>query len=138
LRLSASKYPTELMCLHLVDEQINPRVAEALRRNGVTATSIHDLGLANQKFEDTSVLELAVQRQETLLTLDDDFLVHNEQWLKEGRTHFGIVWGQTAKYQHKGAIGIIVRYCTELDALIEGGAGTLEEDIYNKIHYLKE
>ena len=122
----------------LLDEQVNPRVAVALRNNGVSAISIHDLGLANQKFEDTSLLELAVQRQETLLTLDDDFLVHHEQWLKDGRNHFGIVWGQTAKYQHTGAIGIIVRYCTELDALIEGGAGTLEEDIYNKIHYLKE
>ncbi|MDQ7025069.1 MAG: DUF5615 family PIN-like protein [Anaerolineae bacterium] len=57
------------MAIHfLIDEQINPRVAEALRQNGVTATSIHELGLANQKFQDTSVLELAIQREETLLT----------------------------------------------------------------------
>ncbi|MDQ7034516.1 MAG: hypothetical protein Q9P01_06680 [Anaerolineae bacterium] len=70
--------------------------------------------------------------------LDDDFLVYHAQWIANGKLHFGIVWGATAKYQNTGAIGIIVRFCTELDALIEGGAGTLQDDIYNRIHYLTE
>lgn len=122
----------------MLDEQINPRIAEALRRNGVTAISIHELGLSNQGYQDTALLELAVQREETLVTLDDDFLLHHDNWMAAGQNHFGIVWGSTDKYQKSGAIGIIVRFCTELDVLIEGGAGTLQDDIYNRVHYLKE
>lgn len=123
---------------YLIDEQINPRVAHELRKNDVEAVSIHELGLSNQKFQDIQILDLALEREETLLTLDDDFLKHHADWMATGKSHYGIVWGHTSKYQTTGAIGVIVRFCTDLDALIEAGAGTLENDIYNQVHYLAE
>lgn len=44
----------------LIDEQINPRVAQALRDKGLAATSIHDLGRASQGVKDVPILELAI------------------------------------------------------------------------------
>lgn len=45
----------------LVDEQINPKVAIALRDKNVEATSIHELGLSNQGFQDEALLRLATE-----------------------------------------------------------------------------
>lgn len=117
---------------------MNPRVASELQRGGLLAVSIHDLGLSNQRFQDASLLTLAISRQETLLTLDADFLrIHSEYRMNE-RSHFGIIYGPTAKYQQSGMIGSIVRFCLLLDELIEGGAGTLQNDIYNQLIFLSE
>jgi hypothetical protein len=122
----------------LVDEHVNPRVIQALHDNGVTAISVHDLGLANQGFQDDSLLALAVERHETLLTLDEDFPSIHAKWLEDGKSHYGIFFGATRKFQHTGAIGILVRFCVDWSKLIEEGAGTLEEDIYNQLIFIKE
>lgn len=122
----------------LVDEQINPRVTDELRKNGIDAVSIHHLGLSNQNFQDIDILELAVEHERTLLTLDDDFLKIHSEYQQASKFHYGIVWGHTSKYQGTGAIGLLVRYCTDLDELIEQKVGTLEVDIYNQVHYLTD
>ena len=79
----------------LVDEQINPRVARALRDKGVEAVSVHEIGLANQGYHDEPLLELAVSREETLLSLGGDFLAIHSRWQAEDRTHCGIFQGET-------------------------------------------
>lgn len=122
----------------LIDEQVNPRVASALRDNHVIATSIHELGLSNQGFQDEALLELAIEREETLLSLDDDFLRIHTKWQELDKRHFGIFYAPTNKFQKTGAIGIIVKFCVEVDTLIQEGAGTLEADIYNQLIFIKE
>lgn len=117
---------------------MTPYIALALRNNGIKAISIHELGLANQGFRDDPLMELAVSREETLLTLDDDFLGIHAQWQEDGRKPFGIFYGPTNKYQHPGAIGTILHFCMTMDELIDGGAGTLEDDIYNQVIYISE
>jgi hypothetical protein len=120
----------------LVDEQINPRVAIALREKGVDVTSIHALGLNNQKFDDIPVLELATNRGETVLTLDSDFLrIHNE-WMQEGKSHCGIFYSPTNRYQHAGAIGMLVQICVEWAEIIGDDDEALKEFVYDKIEYI--
>lgn len=122
----------------LIDEQINVRVAPALRAKGVEAVSIHELGLNNQNFKDTPILELATSRGETVLTLDDDFTrIHNE-WMEAEKSHCGIFYGPTNKYQHPSAIGILVRFCVEWAELIGDDDEALKEFVYNKIEYIRE
>lgn len=122
----------------LVDEQIDVRVAPAIRAKGVQATSIHELGLNNQNFKDTPLLELATDRGETVLTLDDDFTRIHQDWMQQGKSHCGIFYGATSRYQHKGAIGILVRFCVEWAELIGNDQQALEEFVYNQIEYVQE
>ena len=122
----------------LIDEQINPRVAPALRAKGTEAVSIHELGLNNQKFKDTPVLELATSRGETVLTLDSDFLRLHDEWIQAGKNHCGIFYGETHKYQRAGAIGILVRFCSDWAEAIGDDDEALQEFVYNKVEYVKE
>jgi hypothetical protein len=122
----------------LVDEQVNPRVAKALRDKGVTAIYIHDLGLAGTGLADEPLLELAISREETLLTLDEDFPPIHAIWQREGKNHYGIFYGSTDKYQRTGAIGALVEFIVFWHEVIEAGAGTLEEDVYNKLIHIQE
>ena len=120
----------------LIDEQLSTRIAAALREKGIEATSVHGLGRAHQGFSDEDLLELATSRQETLVTVDDDFLETHARWMKEGKSHCGIIWGLARKYQRIGAIGLVVQYCKEWSDLIVAGAGTLNKDVYNQILYI--
>lgn len=122
----------------LIDEQINPKLSVALREKAIDAVSIHELELANKGFQDEPLLALAVQRGETLLSLDSDFLEIHTRWIAAGRTHYGIFYGMTSKYQYTGAMGLIVKFCVEIDTLIKQKAGTLEDDIYNQMIFISE
>lgn len=122
----------------LVDEQINPRVARALREKGVQAISVHEIGLAHQGYKDEPLLELATSRQETLLTLDSDFPAIHTRWQADGKKHYGIFYGETPKYQHTGAIGIIVRFCVFWSELVGDDTKALQESVYNEIQYVQE
>ena len=122
----------------LVDEQVHVRVAPALRAKGVEAISIHELGLSNQRFKDIPVLELATSRAETVLTLDSDFPRLHAEWIEEGKSHCGIFYGATNKYQKESEIGAIVRFCVEWVELIGDDDEALRELVYNKIEYIRE
>ena len=122
----------------LIDEQINPRVAQALRDKGVDAQSIHDIGLANRGYQDEPLLGLAVSREATLLTLDGDFHRIHAEWQADGKLHCGIFFGETKKYQHTGAIGKLVRFCTDWAQLVGDSDEDLHEFVYNEIHYIQE
>lgn len=122
----------------LVDEQINTRVAPALREKGLEAVSIHELGLANQSVKDIPILELATSRGETVLTLDSDFPRIHAEWMAAGKTHCGIFYGETSKYQQAGAIGILVNFCVEWAQLIEDDDEALNQFVYNQIEYIQD
>jgi hypothetical protein len=122
----------------LIDEQINTRVASALRAKGVEAISVHELGLGNQGYKDEPLLELATSREETLLTLDSDFPVIHSQWQATNKSHFGIFYGETPRFQHSGAIGIIVRFCVFWSELIGDDDEALKETVYNEIQFIQE
>lgn len=122
----------------LIDEQIDVRVAPALRDKGVEAVSLHELGLGNQSYKDTSILELAISRGETVLTLDRDFPRLHAAWRQANKTHCGIFYGDTSKYQHPGAIGSLVKFCMEWAQLIGDDTEALEEFVYNQLEYVRE
>ncbi len=102
----------------LVDEQINTQVAPALRAKGLEAVSVQELGLANQGYTDTYLLEIATERGETILSLDNDFPRLHAEWQATGKSHCGIFYGETSKYQNTGAIGILINFCVEWSELI--------------------
>ncbi len=122
----------------LVDEQINTQVALALRTKGLKAVSVQELGLANQGYTDIYLLELATERGETILTLDNDFPRLHAEWLGAGKTHCGIFYGETSKYQKTGAIGLLVNFCVEWAELIGDDYEVLEQFVYNEIEYIQE
>ncbi len=55
----------------LVDENISPHVAEALRHMGHDARHVREVGL--KEHPDTTIMAYAQQERRTLLTLDEDF-----------------------------------------------------------------
>lgn len=75
---------------------------------------------------------------ETLISLDKDFLGIHAQWLANNQSHYGIFHAPTNKYQNTGSIGFIVKFCVEMNMLIEQGAGTLQDDIYNQLIMMTE
>lgn len=55
-----------------LDEHINPRVAEALRRHGIDVTTTLDAGLRSST--DEAQWQFVCQEQRVFVTQDDDFL----------------------------------------------------------------
>lgn len=73
-----------------------------------------------------------------MLSLDNDFPRLHAEWMEAGKSHCGIFYGETNKYQHAGAIGILVRFCTDWAELIGDNDDDLQEFVYNEIQYIQE
>lgn len=74
--------------IHLyLDENITPKVAVQLRRRGINAISIHEMGLTGDS--DINHLTRAAALQKVLVTCDADFLV----LAAKGFEHCGIIFG---------------------------------------------
>ncbi len=69
-----------------LDENIDPAVADGLRRRGVDVTTTQQVGL--MRTSDEKQLEFALADARTLVTHDEDFLV----LVREGATHAGIAY----------------------------------------------
>ena len=76
---------TDRICFHL-DENVDPAVADGLRRRGVDVTTTQQVGLL--RASDDKQLEFALAEERILVTHDEDFLA----LAKEGVTHAGIVY----------------------------------------------
>jgi predicted nuclease of predicted toxin-antitoxin system len=77
----------------LLDEDITPAVAEGLRRRGIDAVSVHDLGLANARVPDEAHLAAAATAGRVLVTYNRaDFQALDAQWRLDDRPHAGILW----------------------------------------------
>jgi predicted nuclease of predicted toxin-antitoxin system len=75
--------------LHL-NEHISPRLAEQLRKYGFDVTSTLELGMVEA--DDDEQLAYAASQQRAIVTFNHkDFATRHEQYLAEGKEHWGIV-----------------------------------------------
>jgi predicted nuclease of predicted toxin-antitoxin system len=69
-----------------LDENVDPAIADGLRRRGVDVTVTNDVGLTGASDEEHLVFALAQQR--VIVTHDEDFLAAS----KSGHVHCGIAY----------------------------------------------
>ena len=72
------------------NESVNVAIPEGLRRRGIEAWSAKDAG--NLGLTDEAQLAYAVRQGATIFTHDDDFFQLAVQWIKEGRSHCGVIY----------------------------------------------
>ncbi len=81
--------PLEAPKLHL-NEHLSPRLAEQLRNYGFDVTGTQEAGLLAES--DSEQLARAATEQRAIVTFNfSDFVVLHEQYIAEGREHWGIV-----------------------------------------------
>jgi predicted nuclease of predicted toxin-antitoxin system len=115
------------------DAHIAKAVAEQLRVKGIDVVRCQEVGLAD--VEDFEHLEYAVREGRVLVTHDADFLRYDSEWRSEGKSHAGIMF-VSRDLQGERYIGQIVRALTDYYELIAGGAGSVEQDIANRVFFI--
>jgi len=74
------------------DEDVDPRLAVALRQLGHDAMSCHETGRSNQKIPDHEQLAFATQEGRTILTFNArDYVPLDQEWKSAGLHHAGII-----------------------------------------------
>jgi predicted nuclease of predicted toxin-antitoxin system len=114
------------------DSHIAKAVTTQLRKRGVDIVRCQEVGMADID-DDAIHLEYATNEGRAILTCDQDFLVLHHHWHSQGKHHAGIIF-VPSEYQNN--VGMMVKELFMLYALIEGGAGNLENDVYDKIYRL--
>lgn len=115
------------------DKHIPKAVALQLRARGIDVVRCEEVGLGD--VADDVHLEYAVKNQRTVITHDQDFLRLSNQWLSEGKDHYGIMF--CSKFIHgNDHVGIVVKICVEYFELIAGGAGTIKDDMMNQVIFV--
>ena len=77
----------------LPDEDLSQRVAEGLRRQGIDAVSVHEIGRGSRGLTDAEQLEYAAAEGCMLVTYNrQDFQALDDEWLRQERSHAGILW----------------------------------------------
>lgn len=104
-----------------------------LRQRGVDIIRCEDVGLGDA--DDLTHLEYAAGEGRVVITRDADFTRHHATWQSENRRHAGIMFC-TSEIQGEIAIGRIVREVVMYYELIEGGAGSVEDDIANRLMFV--
>ncbi len=93
----------------LLDEDISQRVADVLRRQGLDAVSVHDLGRAGYGIADEEQLAYATSQGCVLITFNRaDYQEIDARWRAAGRSHSGIFWCSSKTFPGR-AIGDVVR-----------------------------
>lgn len=95
-------------------------IAEQLKRRGIDAVTVRDLGLLGD--EDINHLERAIAMNRVLCTHDADYV----DIASAGKEHAGIVFGQ----QHKHTIGDWVNFLELVHAVYSA------EEMVNLIEYV--
>lgn len=103
-----------------LDENVPVAVATQLRRRGIEALTVRDLGYLGGGDEDH--LQRAASLGYVVCTHDSDFI----ELAMTGLEHSGIIFGQ----QHKHGVGDWVRFLELVDAVHESG------DMKNRIEYV--
>jgi hypothetical protein len=116
------------------DTHIPKQVAIQLRNQQTEVIRCQDVGLQDAK--DEVLLDYAIDNNCAMLSLDDDFPKLHLRYSQIGKTHKGIFYGAMSQFQ--GQVGSIVSFCAMYAELIEGDAGTLENDIHNQLIYLQK
>lgn len=108
-----------------LDEDISPRVAQALRAKGVEAISAYEVG--NIALDDEEHLEYAANEGYTLVTCNArHFVPLFKKWWREGRAHSGIVVSKQMEF------GEMVK------RLIRLAETVTREEMHNNIKHLGE
>ncbi len=115
------------------DKHIPKAVTTQLRRRGIDIVRCEDVGLGDAN--DFTHLEYAANEGRVIITRDADFTRLHAEWVKTNRTHAGIMFCRS-NLQGEDAIGRIVSEVLMYHELIEGGAGSLEADIANRILFV--
>lgn len=105
-----------------LDELMPVAIAEQLKRKGIDAITVKDLGLQGES--DDYQLHLANEMQRVICTMDDDYI----QLFIDGKEHWGIVF---ASRKDRRSIGTWVKFLEWLH-----GAYT-SDMMRNHIEYLR-
>lgn len=117
----------------LADEHIAGAVIDAIKGHGIEIKTVRDI--LTEGTPDPELLEFAYENDYILLTHDEHITRHVVARREEGKEHGGIfIAGH--HLQGKGGIGRIVTVIVEYNDFIQGGAATVQDDIYNQIIYL--
>jgi hypothetical protein len=116
------------------DKHIPKAVAIQLRTRGIDVVRCEEIGMGDAK--DHEHLEYAAREERVLITRDEDFTRLNVEWQSTGKSHSGIFYCLST-VQGKAAVGKIVMACGEYDELISSGAGSIAEDIANRITHIR-
>ena len=116
------------------DTHISKQVAIQLRNRGVDVVRCEEVGLAEA--DDEALLKYSVEQGRTMISMDSDFKRYYKTWVVEGKEHRGI-FTISHELQGNSGIGRIVTELFDYWQLIKDGVGTLDEDIYNKIIWIK-
>ena len=117
----------------LADEHIAGAVIDQLNGKDVDIRRVIDI--LPEGTPDPDLLEFAHENGYALLTHDEHITRHLAARQQDGKAHGGVfIAGQLL--QGKGGIGTIVKFIAEYNELIEGGAATVQGDVYNQIIYI--
>ena len=72
------------------DENVDDRIVRGLRQRGTFITTVIDAGMSGKS--DGEQLSYAAEKGLVVLTSDQDFLILHSRWLREGKTHAGIIY----------------------------------------------
>jgi predicted nuclease of predicted toxin-antitoxin system len=106
------------------NESVDVAIPEGLKRRGVDAFSARDKG--NLGLTDQEQLVYASNKEAAVFTHDSDFLKIAARWMKDGRTHHGIIYCHQTSY----SIGECVRKLRALTSLLTSA------DMINHIEFL--
>ena len=103
-----------------LDENVQVVIAEQLRKRGIDAVTVRDLGRLGD--EDITHLTRATEMGYVLCTHDTDYI----DLASEGTPHAGIVFGQ-----HSHSIGDWVNFLELIYTVYS------DEEMHNRVEYLK-
>jgi len=119
---------------YFTDKHIPKAVTEQLRKRGVDILRCEDVGM--DMASDSELLEFATQENRALISFDKDFPLRHDEWQRSGKHHAGI-FHLAGSLQGEKNIGKLVVELFDFHQLIEGGAGTVQDDIEDRLFRIK-
>lgn len=107
-----------------LDESVDIRIAEGLKRRGVEVYTVRDT--SNLGLSDEEQLEYARKNGFVIFTHDIDFLKLAAQWSKEGKSHAGIIY----THQQSHSLGECIRLLKLITELLT------REEMINHIEFI--